>query len=89
MISDEKVMHIVNLVIDGLEKGRMVEYPDKGATLREAKRICVQFVSQLGSCGERARQRIASMKNPPPEFSAQWDNLYQKYYEEELRKVGG
>ncbi len=89
MFSEEKVNHIVHLLLDGLWKADMVEYPDEEQTTREAKKILWNTVSQMTNLGETVRKRIQSQKNPPPENSPQWDVLYQKYYEEELRKHGG
>jgi hypothetical protein len=34
-----------------------------------------------------ARQKIESQKRPIPEGSAEWEILYRKYYEEEMRNV--
>jgi hypothetical protein len=89
MISEEKTIHIVHLLIDGLEKAGLVQYPDKTAAMREAKKTALVYQAQMEACGETARKRIQSQKNAPPENSRQWDVLYEKYYDEELRKKGG
>lgn len=89
MISEEKTIHIVHLLIDGLEKAGLVSYPDKTAAMKEAKRVALVYQGQMEACGENARKRISTQKNAPPENSRQWDTLYAKYYEEELQKKGG
>lgn len=89
MISEEKMIHIVHLILDGLQKADMVEYPNKDETVRETKRICLGYLSHMSEGTELARRRILSQKSPPPENSPQWETLYRKYYEEELRKKGG
>ena len=89
MISEEKMIHICHLMIDGIWKADMVDYPDEDEALKEAKKICLQFVSHLNHVGDAVRKRILSQKNPPMEGSPQWEVLYHKYYEEESRKVGG
>lgn len=89
MISEEKMIHIVHLLIDGLEKEGMVSYPDKTAAMREGKRAALTYQKAMEACTENARKRIMTQKNPPPENSRQWDTLYEKYYEEEQRKMGG
>ena len=89
MISEEKMVHIVHLMIDGLYKADFVDYSDDDAALREAKKVCLSWINMMNTSGEAARQRILSQKNPPLESSPQWDNLYQKYCEEELKKRGG
>jgi len=89
MISEEKMIHIVHMLIDGLEKAGYVTYPDKTLAMREAKRAALLYVTAMEACGDIARKRISSQKSPPPENSRQWDTLYAKYYEEELQKKGG
>jgi len=89
MISEEKMVHIVHLLIDGLYKADFVDYSDDDAALREAKRVCLQYMNQVNKVTELARKRILSQKNPPLENSRQWDTLFQKYYEEEVQKIGG
>ncbi len=89
MISDEKMTHIVHLVIDGIWKADFVDYPDEDVALKEAKKICLQFVQQMNSIGDAVRKRILSQKSPPMEHTSQWEVLYSKYYEEEARKRGG
>jgi hypothetical protein len=66
-----------------------VDYPDEDAALREAKKVCLQYLNQLNQVTELARKRILSQKNPPLENSRQWDTLFQKYCEEEAQKKGG
>lgn len=89
MLSDEKISHVVHLMLDGIEKAGLVAFAAKDEAIREARKAVNQFVTQLGGAAEAARNRILSQKNAPPEHSRQWETLYQKYYEEELRKRGG
>jgi uncharacterized protein len=89
LITDEKMGHIVHLMIDGIAKAKMIEFVDEGLALREAKKVANQYLQQLNSVADIAANRIRSQKNPPRENSPQWDTLYQKYYEEEMRKKGG
>lgn len=89
MISDEKMVHILHLMVNGLEREKFVTYPNKEESFREARKVCFGFVKNMNAVGELARKRIESMKNPPQEFTQQWDILYKKYLEEEWKKLGG
>lgn len=89
MISEEKMVHIAHLMIDGIWKADFVDYPDDDAALREAKKVCLQYLTQMNQVTELARKRILSQKNPPIENSRQWETLFQKYFDEELQKKGG
>lgn len=89
MISDEKMSHVVHLILDALEKAGLAKFARKDEAIREARKVGNKFLSGLAEVDGIARSRIASQKNAPPEYSSQWQILYQKYYEEEMRKRGG
>ena len=89
MISDEKMTHIVHLMLNEIWKADLVDFPDEETARREAKRVCIQFLSHMNSVADTARKRILSQKNPPVENSSQWETLYHKYYEEEWHRKGG
>jgi hypothetical protein len=89
MISEEKLIHIVHVILDGLEREKLVTYPDKVAAVRELKRVGLQWLSQLNAVADVAAARIRSQKNAPVENSPQWDTLFAKYCEEEMTKRGG
>ena len=89
MLSEEKMSHILHLMLDGVEKAKLATFPDKERAIREARKASFQYISQVNAVAEIARQRVLAMKNPPPEFSSQFDVLYRKFYEEEMKKKGG
>ena len=89
MISEEKMIHVVHLMLDGIKKAGMVEFPNGDETIREGKKICLLYLKNLSGAADAARQRILSQKNPPLEGSPQWETLYHKYFEEEVQKRGG
>lgn len=89
MISEEKLIHIIHVMLDGLEKEKLVQYPDKVAAVRELKRVGLQWLSNLNAVADVAERRIRSQKNAPVENSPQWDTLFAKYCDEEMAKRGG
>jgi hypothetical protein len=89
MISEEKMTHIVHLIIDGIYNADMVDYSDDDEALKEAKKVCLSWLGNMNSVSDLARKRILSQKNPPTENSPQWDVLFNKYCEEEIQKKGG
>jgi hypothetical protein len=89
VISEEKMSHVLHLMLDGIEKAGLASFTDKELAIRESRKACFQYISQFGQVAELARKKILSMKNPPPEFSNQWEALYKKFYEEEMNKLGG
>ena len=83
------MVHVVHLIIDGIWKADMVDYTDEDEALKEAKKVCLQYMTQVNSVSDAARQKILSQKSPPREGTPQWDVLYNKYLEEELAKKRG
>ena len=88
MITEEKMIHIVHLMIDGIYHADLVDYSDEDEALKEAKKVCVTWLTHMGTATDIARKRITSQKSPPMEGSPQWDVLFNKYSEEELKKKG-
>lgn len=89
MISDEKMVHIVHLMLDGIEKEGIVSFLNKEEATRETKKVCLKFISKLNRLTEVVEAKILSQKNPPPRYSQQWENLFSKYLDEEIVKLGG
>lgn len=88
MISEEKMIHIVHLMIDGIYHDDLVDYSDEDEALKEAKKVCLHWLSAANSTTEIARKRISTQKNAPMESTPQWDILFNKYLEEEMKKKG-
>lgn len=89
MISEEKLTHILHLMLKGLRTSGYADYTNEETAIREGRIVCNKFLVQLNQVAENVRKRILSMKSAPQEHSTQWDNLYQKFYEEEMAKLGG
>lgn len=89
MISEEKMTHVLHLMLKGLKTAGYADFPNEEVAIREGRLACNKFITAMAGVAEAARKRILSMKNPPVEHSTQWETLYQKYYEEEMAKLGG
>ncbi len=88
MISDERLSHLASVVIDGIWKADMVEFTDEDMAMRIAKRTAIKFSEELKSIDAKARQTVSSLKRNVVEGSPEWDVLYNKYYEEEIKRRG-
>ncbi len=89
MISEEKMIHVVHLMLDGIKKAGLADYPKQEDAVHEGKKVCLQYINHVNAAVEVARQRIQSQKSAPMEGSPQWETLYNKYLEEEVKKRGG
>jgi hypothetical protein len=59
---------------------------DQTHALREIKKVIAEHVKAEAELDQQVRRRLASYSRPIPEGSQEWDVLYQKTFEEELRK---
>ena len=87
-LSHERCVHLSHLFVNALEDDDSVEF------LRDANDVRLKMLQILESellkedeLEEAIRRKIAAQKRDVPEGSAEWDLLFRKYYEEELKKV--
>jgi len=85
-LSESRVSHLAHLIVDGLRKGKLVEFSNEGRALAETKQVLRDFFQGEDQIDEVVRQKIFSLSRHVPAGSREWDILYRKYSEEELRK---
>jgi hypothetical protein len=85
-LSESRLSHISHLIVDGLRKGGLVDFPQEGRALQETKLVLHDFFHGEDSLDERVRLKIHSLSRQVPVGSREWDILYRKYFEEESRK---
>ncbi len=56
------------------------------AALAEAKRILAELFQREDKIDELVRRKIASLSRAVPQGSPEWEILYRRYFEEEMRK---
>ena len=85
-LSESRISHLAHLIIDGLWKEDLADFPNKARALSETKNVLKEFFNREEGLDEVVRQKIQSLSRPIPLGSREWDVLYRKYLEEELRK---
>jgi uncharacterized protein len=66
-----------------------VEFLEDRNTIRlEARKVLEELLNQEARIDQSARQKIESQKRTILEGSQEWDILYRKYYNEEVKKLG-
>jgi hypothetical protein len=85
-ISANRISHLAHLVVDALRKGGLAELPDERRVLAETKQVLSDFFEGEDHINEIVRQKIQSLSRHVPPGSREWDILYRKYFEEEIRK---
>jgi hypothetical protein len=77
------------VVSDALADTPQVEFLEDRNTIRlEARKVLEELLNQEARIDQSARQKIESQKRTILEGSQEWDILYRKYYNEEVRKLG-
>ena len=87
-LSREKVNLLSHLVSDKLASLDEVEFIEDRNTIRLAVvDILNNWLKKEEDVDKAARHKIEAQKRAIPEGSGEWDILYRKYYEEEMRNV--
>ena len=87
-LSHERATHIAHIITDGIWKDDIVDYSDDDKALQAVKEAIFEFLRDDEAADAAARRKIESQSKPIPEGSQEWDILFRKYYEEELRSRG-
>ncbi|HEX6466481.1 MAG TPA: DUF507 family protein [Terriglobales bacterium] len=88
-ISRDKVNKLAHRVADALAEVASVDFIEDRNTIRmEARRVLEELVKQEAQIDAAARQKIESQRRTIQEGTQEWDILYRKYYNEEVKKLG-
>ena len=88
-LSRDKVNKVAHVVTDALAEMDTVDFVEDRNTLRlEVRKIMEELLNQEEKIDQAARQKIESQKRTILEGSQEWDILYRKYYNEEVKKLG-
>ncbi len=88
MISPDRQNHFAHLIIDGVWKDDLVDYIDEDRAFRVAKRVISAFVDEVDIVDDLVRKKLYSMQRTILEGTDEWNALYEKFYQEELRRRG-
>ena len=88
-LSRDKVNKLAHSVMDALTALEQVEFIEDPNTIRmEARRILEELLAAEEKLDQAARQKIESQRRTITEGTQEWDILYRKYYNEEVKKLG-
>ena len=88
-LSRDKVNVLARSVSDALKEMDEVEFIEDPNTIRqETRKILEDLMNQEAKIDQAARQKIDTQKRTILEGSQEWDILYRKYYNEEVKKLG-
>ncbi|MGB7189177.1 MAG: DUF507 family protein [Acidobacteriaceae bacterium] len=88
-ISSDKLNKLAHVVADTLADTAECDFLEDRNTIRqEARKILGKLLMEELRIDQAARLKIASQRKIIPEGSQEWDILYRKYYNDEVKKLG-
>jgi hypothetical protein len=88
-LSRDKINKLAHTVADRLAEIDNVEFVEDRNTIRmEVRKILEELLNQEAKIDAAARQKIENQKRTIIEGTPEWDILYKKYYNEEVKKLG-
>ena len=88
-LSRDKVNVVARAVAEALKQMDEVEFIEDPNTIRqEVRRLMEELLKEEEKIDQAARQKIESQRRTITEGSVEWDILYRKYYNDEVKKLG-
>jgi hypothetical protein len=88
-LSRDKINKLAHVVTDSLAEMDPVDFVEDRNTIRlEVRKVLEDLLNQEARIDASARQKIDSQKRTILEGSQEWEILYRKYYNEEVKKLG-
>ena len=88
-INRDKLNKLAHTVADTLAEIDAVGFLEDRNTIRqEARKALTNLLAQEAGIDEAARKKIANQRKIILEGSQEWEILYRKYYNDEVRKLG-
>ncbi|GAC1428655.1 MAG: hypothetical protein NVS1B11_11320 [Terriglobales bacterium] len=88
-VSRDKVNRVAHTLTDALAEMNQVDFLEDRNTIRlEVRRLLEELLNQEEKIDLAAKHKIENQKRTILEGSQEWDILYRKYYNEEVKKLG-
>jgi hypothetical protein len=88
-VTADKLNKLAHTVADSLAEIPECDFLEDRNTIRqEARKILTKLLTDEMKLDQAARQKIASQRKIIVEGSQEWDILYRKYYNDEVKKLG-
>ena len=88
-LSRDKINKLAHTIADRLAEIDNLEFIEDRNTIRmEVRKILEELLNQEAKIDAAARQKIENQKRTIIEGTPEWDILYKKYYNEEVKKLG-
>lgn len=87
-LSHERCVHLSHLVINSLEDDDQVEFlQDQNDIRLRILQILEAEMARQEEIEDGIRRKIQTQRRDIPEGSAEWELLFRKYYDDEMKKI--
>ena len=87
-LSEERILYLARESVARLRDEGLAEMPNFALALRQARDLIAGWEEQGDAIDEIVRRKIISLKRGVVEGSSEWNILFRRYRDEELRKKG-
>ena len=88
-LSNDKVNKLAAVTTAALAEMKEIEFLEPYDEVRqEVRKVLEQLLHEEENIDKAARQKIESQRRTILEGSQEWDILYRKYYNDEVKKLG-
>ncbi len=88
-LSRDKLNKLAHTAADALAEMEHVEFlEDRNSIRMKVRELLEELLKQEEKIDVAARQKIESQRRTIVEGTQEWDILYRKYYNEEVKKLG-
>jgi hypothetical protein len=85
-LSEDKISHLSHVLTDAGEAQGTLKFPDKVKARNVLKDILTRYCKLEDEIDDTVRKKLASYSKNYMEGSREWDVLYRKHFEEEMKK---
>ncbi|MBH0193894.1 MAG: DUF507 family protein [Nitrospira sp.] len=87
MLSEDKASHLSHVIVNAIKRHAAVRMvADDERVLKAVKRVVAAELAQEEEIDRKVKARLASYSRGIVEGSAEWEVLYRKTIEDEIRK---
>ena len=88
-LSRDKLNKLAHTAADALAEMEQVEFlEDRNSIRMKVRELLEELLKQEERIDVAARQKIENQRRTIVEGTQEWDILYRKYYNEEVKKLG-
>ena len=87
-LTQERILYLARESLAKMRDEGLAEIPNFALALRQARELIAQWEEKGDEVDQAVRRKITSQKRSIVEGSAEWNLLFRRYRDEELRKRG-